>query len=246
MSLVTFQVRGSIDTPYSLEIHCGEDMKVIGRRSVAPILKLMIDSMWYVAIVAFGGALIFFMWAFFLSGPSYEIHGWPIDFDPSVETSGIRPVGGNVEVLEIVIDKAEIGFRTSGDWRPKVIRLASLIVGGCLVLLILYNLRRLIASIVNGNPFVKENVARFRKVALLFIAITVFEVIRGTLIGAYLRSRFATGNLNNPFTPLELEAFGDFIGSFNWHLIFIALTMLVLGEIFRLGLEYKEDSQSIV
>lgn len=221
-------------------------MRVIGKRSIASLLKLIIDCVWYLAIALYSGTFIFFIWTFFLSGPSYEIHGWPVDFEPSVETTGIRPLSDDIEILEIVIDKAEIGFRTSGDWQPKVVRLVSLIVGGCMGLLIVHNLRRIIGSIVNSNPFIQENVARFRKVALLFVAITVFEAIRSTLIAVYIRSRFVTGNLNNPFDTPELGAFGDFVRSLNGHLIFIALAMLILGEIFRLGLEYKTDSQSIV
>jgi hypothetical protein len=221
-------------------------MRVIGKRSIASLLKLIFDFVWYIAIVLYSGTFIFFMWTFLLSGPSYEIHGWPVDFDPSVETTGIRPISGDIEILEIVIDKAEIGFRTSGDWRPKAIRLASLIIGCCMSLLIVYNLRRIIGSIVNSNPFIQENVARFRKVAVLFVGITVFEAIRSTLIAVYIRSRFVTGNLDNLFDTSRLGAFGDFVRSLNGHLIFIALAMLILGEIFRLGLEYKEDSQSIV
>lgn len=221
-------------------------MRVIGKRSIASFLKFMIDFVWYLAIVAFSGIFVFFIWTFFLSGPSYEVHGWPVYFEPSVETSGIRPIGGDIEILEIKIDRAEIGFSASTDWQPKVIRLLTLIVGGWMALLIVHHLRRVIASIVNSNPFIQENVQRFRKIALLFIGITVFNAIRGTLIAIYIRSRFVTENFNNPFRPLELGVFGDFLRSFSGHLIFIALVMLLLGEIFRLGLEYKEDSHSIV
>lgn len=221
-------------------------MRVIGKRSIASFLKLTIDILWYISIVLYSGTFIFSVWTLFLSGPSYEIRGWPIDFDPIVETGGIRPVGDDMEILEIVVDKAEIGFRTRGDWRPKVIRLGSFIVGSCLALLILYNLRKLISSVVIANPFIKENVARFRSIALLFIAITLFEAIRETLIGVYIRSRFIIENSNDSFTSLELETFGAFLRNFHWHLVFVALAMLVLGEIFRLGLDYREDSQSIV
>lgn len=221
-------------------------MRVIGKRSVASLLKFMVDLVWYIAIAALSVAFVFFIWKLFLSGPAYEIHHWPIHLESSVESIGISPVGDGIELLELKIDEAEISFRTRGDWKPKVIQMANLIIEGCLLLLIVHNLRRIIGSIVNRNPFIQENVARFRKVALLFIGITVFEAIRGTLIAVYLRSRFLTGNFNNPYNPLQLGVFGDFIRSFEWHLIFIALAMLVLGEVFRLGLEYKEDSQSIV
>ena len=221
-------------------------MRVIGKRSIASFLKFMTDFVWYFAIVVFSGIFIYFIWMFFLSGPSYEVHGWPVYFEPRVEASGIRPISGDMEILEIEIDRAEIGFRTSGDWQPKAIRLVSLIIGGLMILLIVHHLRRIIGSIVNSNPFIQENVARFRKIALLFIGVTVFGAIRGTLIGIYIRSRFVTDNFNNPFNPLELGVFGIFLRSISAHLIFIALVMLVLGEIFRLGLEYKEDSHAIV
>ena len=236
---------GSIIQCY-LAIHYGVEMRVIGKRSIASFLKFMIDFVWYSAIVAFGGALLLFIWMFFFSSSTYEIHGWPVYFEQNVESSGIHPISGDIDLLEIETDRARIGFRTSSDWQPKFIRLTSLIVGGCIILLIVRNLRIIIDSIVKNNPFNHENVTRFRKIALLFIGVSLFSAIRSASIAIYIRSRFVIDNPGNPFNPFELGVFGDLLRSINGHLIFIALVMLVLGEIFRLGLEYKEDSHSIV
>ena len=222
-------------------------MRIIGKRSIASLLKLVIDIVWYAAIVLYSATFVFFIWTYFISsGPSYEIHGWPIYLESGAARSTVSPTAGGIEILEIAVDEAEIGFRASGDWRPKIIRLVSLIAGGSMGLLIVHNLRRIIGSAAKRNPFIRENVSRFRNVAYLFIGVAVFEAIRGTVIAAYIRSHFSMENLNYRFSPLGLEPLGDFIRSFSGHLIFLALMMLVLGEIFRLGLEYREDSQSIV
>lgn len=221
-------------------------MRVLGKRSIASLLKITIDLIWYVAIVLYSMTFVLFIWTYFISGPPYEIRGWPIHLESDAVGSAVSPIVEDLDILEVSIEKAEIGFRAGGDWRPRIIRLVSLIAGGCMGLLVIHNIRRVIGSAAGRNPFIRENVKRLRNIAYLFIGITVFEAIRGTLIASYIRSHFSMSNLDYQFSPLGFAPLGDFIRSFSGHLIFIALMMLVLGEIFRLGLEYKEDSQSIV
>ena len=222
------------------------NMRILGKRSVASFLKFLFDFVWYFAILIFSAVFVFFVYHFFIQGPSYEVHGWPIHVEPSVESFGIRPLDNSTDILEVRVDGAEIGFRTEGDWQPKALRMINLLVGAWLVLLIIYHLRRLMASVAKGTPFIRENVSRFRKAAILLLAIALFDAVRGIFIARYIRSRFSIDNPANPLHPLELRALGDFLQNLDGGLILLGLILLVLGEIFRIGLDYKEDSHSIV
>ena len=66
-------------------------MKVIGKRSIASLLKLVIDFVWNAAIVLYSANFASFILTFIISGSSCEIHGRPINLESDVTSSAVSP-----------------------------------------------------------------------------------------------------------------------------------------------------------
>jgi len=92
---------------------------------------------------------------------------------------------------------------------------------------------------VKKNPFVWENVRRFRLIALLVMIIPFFQGLWYMLASIYYHSNFS-------FEAPPHNLFKDFINHFPLKYILLGFVLLIMAEIFRIGTEYREDSQSII
>ncbi|MFQ5770017.1 MAG: hypothetical protein ACE5HX_05740, partial [bacterium] len=160
-------------------------MKILGKKSIASFLKVLIDILWYFVLTVFSLIFILFVVMFFFMGPMYEIHGWPVHIEPSLIAFEIQPKDTGRSVIEVQVEKTELSFETERDWQTIAIRFTNLLVGGALVLMFIQLLRKIIGTLTQQNPFVWENVVRFRKMALLIFILPFFEAIRGFFISLY-------------------------------------------------------------
>ena len=119
-----------------------------------------------------------------------------------------------------------------GDWRevgPALLSGVILFLGGAIITLYL---RRILATLVKGEPFTKENAPRLRIIA---------AAVAGLEMGRYL-----IGGA----TRLMVEMFGEPDGARMQHEFSISvgawlavLVILVLSEIFREGARLREQEQ---
>lgn len=103
-------------------------------------------------------------------------------------------------------------------------------------LLVIYQLRKILAILVDAAPFTSENGHRMRIIGFAVIAATLLKTALGFLLGIYL-----TSMINLP--GLELNAnirAEDFAG------VFLGAIILILAEVFRQGACLQEDQDLTV
>jgi lysylphosphatidylglycerol synthetase-like protein (DUF2156 family) len=221
-------------------------MKILGTKSIASILKWSTDVM-YVLVWIFGVAIFcLFVWIYFLHGPEYDIHGWPIYAEVPLSAFDIQPLKPGIEVIEVQIERPVIGFVTERSWETILIQLGTVVFGFTILIAFFRHLRQITHSLTKSNPFTFENVRRFRRLAILTLMGIPFSIARSAAISLYVRSHFDIGSPRKHFGMWDLGFWGDIAEDSVLLFLFLAMIFLVMGEIIRIGLEYKEDSHSIV
>ena len=212
-------------------------MKLLGKNSIASFLKVFSDFLLGLFILLFIGALIFLVVRF--SHPEYTIYDWPIDLDPEISSSSIHPISPGKEAIEITSRDTEITFHTKQDWRIVSYMISGIIVISIWIFRLLWLLRLILISLVNKNPFIRENGLRFREIAILVMIFPFLKAFKHLLTSLYLRANFRfEAHISNPLTT--------FVNHFDLIFILVGLMLLLLAEIFRIGTEYKTDSSMII
>jgi hypothetical protein len=219
-------------------------MKVLGKWSVAWILKVILSITWYFLILLL--VLLLAGFAYVWTQDQYHLDDWPIAIDqdavcyeitsnnPAISTASVRPVENILK------------FRIDHNWKTYTIQLCSAIVFIGIILRILYQLRRVLATLIDKNPFDKANVRRLREIALLVLLTPFLGVLRFVIVNLYIRANFDFQVPVNRFLDWDIGLAGDAIDYFGWDWLLFAMAFMVLAEVFRLGAFYKEDSTSIV
>ena len=113
-----------------------------------------------------------------------------------------------------------------------IMAMALLIVG--LMFLFLEKLRRIIATVSEGDPFMPVNAARLTAMAWLMLAVEVVTWPMAAL-AAYLGAYFEQTQVT-----IEAEYSFDFSG------IVMVITLFILARVFRKGTEMREELEGTV
>lgn len=104
-------------------------------------------------------------------------------------------------------------------------------------LLIIYNLKKIIATLMEKAPFVKENA---RKLLIIGIAITLIMPLKWLLFWLF-EVLVIKGSITMQGKPISVDIFSQ---SDLWT-IFLGLVIVVISEVFRLGVKMKEDYEEL-
>lgn len=110
-----------------------------------------------------------------------------------------------------------------------------LAVVSALILLFLHQLRGIFRRVRDGDPFDAKNALRLQRLGLLLGAFTVVQGVAALVTSAAVRGGLAGDNIT---VPLELNI--------DLRLIFVALVLGALGEIFRRGTELETEQSLVV
>lgn len=148
---------------------------------------------------------------------------------------------------------ARVDVRVNGDlelpiamlpWSIVAMRWAHAAVGFALMLMFLHHLRRIFQRVRDGAPFDADNARRLRWLGLLLLTLALFNgvaelvsllAVRRVLVSSSITAPTGLGPAGVVFGGLHLDL----------PLVFVALVLLALGEVFRRGAEL-EDEQSLV
>lgn len=100
---------------------------------------------------------------------------------------------------------------------------------------IIYQLRKIFATLVDGNPFLLANAKRMRTIGVLIFGGVLLQLIAGISIGWLIMEKVIV-------TGVAFSAKGEL----NMGGIFFGLVMLILAEIFRQGALLKEEQDLTV
>lgn len=214
-------------------------MQLLGKRSLAWVLK------WITTLVILFWAAIL-LWVLPLAvmngfRSSHVVHDFPIAYHwtyPGPPTEIIQPISSDKEVIELEVRLAAITFRTLGSVQGTILALFGLILWIGLVIWILWILRKILVSLVAGQPLIEANARRFRGIGILIVCLAVQTSLFRTLGHFYLQSHFelppSPGLMSLIQTTLPMGQ------------LFLGLLILLMAEVMRIGAEHRLDSEAVV
>jgi len=105
-------------------------------------------------------------------------------------------------------------------------------MGGISIILILFNLRKVVRSLINITPFVKDNVLCLKRISLMSFVISICYALNFVINGQYKNFSIAYIDSSGIHTDIEFLIF-FFAGCF----------ILILSEVFKQAVEAKEENE---
>lgn len=204
-------------------------MKTLGKKSLAYVLKVLLNILWVVQIIFF--SLIFFgMIIYFATSKEYTFNGWPVILPVDSYSTQVSPTSPKLSDAKVKVEKASLSFRTQSDWQIVALALTDIIVGFGISLTVTYQLRKIFATLTQADPFVASNAARIRIIGFVLISFPLVSALLGTITNQFVQKHFVAGK-NALLFRYDLEL--------SW--VFTGLVILVIAEVFRTGAKLKEE-----
>jgi len=126
----------------------------------------------------------------------------------------------------VVIFNKEVITDVAGA--PIFISAVSVFIRAVLFLFILFYLRQFVKTLLTGNPFLEANARRLRTIAFFTIGYTVLDVVSKLFQSYWISRAMEKPILNNPV-------------SIRFEFIILGLMILVIAEVFRIGVGMREE-----
>lgn len=192
-------------------------MKILGQGSVASLLKLVLDIVWWLLWIA-GGVLC--AWALLYAGMLIGLAaGW---INSTWEANDIRFVVPGV--------RGSLSPHEDFAWTlaaPALLGAAFAIAGG---LVVVDRLKRLFANFCSEKPFLMENAHHLRVIWIALLALELSRYAVGAMIGLAM---MVFGPPGSAQISVSLSVRAE-----TWFAIF---TLMVLAEVFRVGARMREE-----
>lgn len=206
-------------------------MKLLGRRSLSSFFKVLLDVAFYVACAV---AVLLIVLATVLSRVDATKVSVSLPVRFNIAPSAYRIQAPANPALEVRIDNPRGTLTVVGARGPSV---ALPFVGGVVVLaviiLVLYRLRRIFMRLVEGRPFLSENVRSLRFIGL--------AVVAGELVWAAFQY-FGQRALADGLESQEIALQAAFTPRFA--VMLAGLVLLIVAEIFREGVKMRADLET--
>ncbi|GCD11161.1 DUF2975 domain-containing protein [Clostridium tagluense] len=118
------------------------------------------------------------------------------------------------------------------SWGRFIITYILFSLGGIAVILILFNLRKIVSSLINVTPFINDNVLCLKRISLLSFVISICYAINFVINGQYKNFKIAYVDNSGIHTDIEFLIF-FFAGCF----------ILILSQVFKQAVEAKEENE---
>ena len=153
-----------------------------------------------------------------------------VDLDPAkVAPDLTRNLPAGVDVQAV---RATIVAEPSGLWEQLLVRLQVLPIV-LLALAVLVLMRRIVRSVVAGDPFVEENVRRLRLIGWL-VALSPLLLVLAQLARSGLVARSSVGDV--AVSQITIAVVPILVGGL----------LLVLAQVFAAGVQLRQDTEGLV
>ena len=214
-------------------------MKMLGKKSVASVLKGILDGLiiiicivWALAIISFGLAS--------LSGKDLEHDDVvnlriPYKLEQSGVEGEILSLPKNLFGMPLGMEiTRELTLNPTKFWFLLLIFVSITLIVAVFIFILL-QLRHFLASLTEGKPFIPANARRIRTIGIIIIASELFFKL-AMFVGALI----IDGAVKIEGTKL---AWGKLIAEIRLPTIFLGIVVLIIAEIFRLGVGMREDQE---
>jgi hypothetical protein len=213
-------------------------MKVLGRWSLASLMKLVIDVPYYGFLAAIPLVCVLALWiALTPAGPGQpgrrvdlEI---PVRFQLDPASHPFSTTRPDVQAVSITKAQGTLEVKGASAFGAGWAALGFAIITVATALFVLGRLRAVFRTLKDQNPFVPRNSARIRMIGL--------ALILGQLASAAFAAWLA-GQVTRDISVAGVLF--DNVPSFNGWVLFSGLILVMLAEVFRLGAEMKGDLET--
>ncbi len=193
-------------------------IKYTGRKSAAALIEKLLAIAWYLGFVV-GGLLLVGQIFILTAAPAWIGETMTVQ----IETPGL------------LFNFSEEAIITGSDLLFNY-QLAMIVPFLAIGLLIIYNLRKIFATIVAENPFTEENSRRIKVIGWAIIAASILKGLVAFLLGLYFSNMISLPGLELR-ANLRMEDFGG---------VFVGLIVLILAEVFMHGFRLQEEQNLTV
>jgi hypothetical protein len=207
-------------------------MKAMGRASLSSLLKFTLDVAWYATI---GLAIVV---AVDVLGGVVGASAGRLDVEVRLELDpGSYRVASEAYGVEHAFISDAVGKLVFGSTNVALLLVyfGLLIVWFGAALVIIYELRQVLRTLVAGEPFVRANASRIHLIGLVIIFMEIAKVVILTLFSVFLRDNFLVEGLVLGVAPRP-----------DLGVILVGLVVLVIAAVFRQGAGLREDQELTV
>ena len=230
-------------------------MKLLGKSSMASFLKVVLDVVWYISIAVIALEIIFYVYAIINPEAEFEeayiqvpckIKALDIDFidfltgklDPSTyRDKYLESHDPSNYMFNVRNTTTELRFRTHSSINLFIYLLVRLL-WYTVYMFILFNLRKIFGTLRRKTPFIHENAGRMRMIgAAICVTQPILWLLLWVLDLLVIRDKFSL--FGEPVTvAIRSENFIP--------IIFLGLVVLVISEVFRIGVQMREEQELTV
>ena len=207
-------------------------MKVLGRASISSVLKFTLDVAWYATIVLAIVVAIDVLGG--VAGASAGRLDLEVRFELDPGSYRVVSETYGVEHAFIVDAVGKLVFGST-DVTLLLVYFGLLLVWFGAALAIIYELRQVLRTLVDGEPFVQANAMRIHMIGLVIIFMEVAKVVILTLFSVFVRDNFSVEGFTLGVAPRP-----------DLGVILVGLVVLVIAAVFRQGTELQEEQEFTV
>ena len=208
-------------------------MKAIGKRSVASVLKLMINAAWYLQFAVFCGVLGLLVYVF--TQKEFVGSDVPVQIQDYPKITGIASTSPDVQDTYLTPNAGMLHVEQRVDWQLIVVTLAGFGGFAALCLTITYQLRRIFATLTMPQPFDRRNANRLRRIAFLVMLFAPLEAGNFLFKQMVVNQSFSREKVKFVLQP-----------EINFQVIILGAVLLVIAEVFRIGTQLREENELTV
>lgn len=201
-------------------------MTYLGKRSLAAILKIVLNLCWYAQLIFFTVVIIGVLVGVSLQG--HLSYRWPVTLSES-SYDEIKTTNTTASDVKVVPTKGELLFTRMNNWENIAITHTGLALIFGTFLLVTFQLKKIFSNFTRKEPFTLSNSKRIRLIGIILIASSLINFLFGI---------FYTNYINTNFQWNERVSFTQ---SLDVSTILMGLLIMILAEIFRLGTELQEE-----
>jgi len=218
-------------------------MQILGRRSVASVLAILVNIACGVAALTLALTVVVIAVLPFVTGPVEVDAGWLVVGNRMTIPVSVTLDSGahRLEAPALGIARAELHDLAGALTFPVefgfffLANAALLLIVMSLALWVLIQLRAVLRTVRDGQPFVAPNATRVRRIG---IAVIAGEVVRTAIV--YAENRYAMTHFRADGLGFEAHVEPDVFA------IVLGLIILVIAEVFRQGTRLDEDQSLTV
>ena len=203
-------------------------MKPFRAMQTAGLLKGLLDLAFWAIVVLVPVYVVLVVVGYLRSGDPDMALGVDVWFNPTPVAWALE--GDASRAARIVHGVGAVRFQRL-PWPDLAVLLTTSMLRLLLPLLVLHQLRRLLGTLSEGRPFVRDNADRLRKLGWAVILVELTLATLRMAEGLYVAWRFERPGLELWPFRLDLPVSGLFVGA----------VLLVVAEAFRRGAQLEED-----